>query len=239
MIKKIYYVWFGNQKMPLSVKSCLYSWKKYCKDYEIIQINENNFDINKFIWVREAIDAKKYAFAADFVRLWLLYNYGGIYVDTDVEFKKIIDNSIIGDFVCGIEIPHRDLKNPIFNRINLQTGFIYSDKGHSFVKYALEELYNNGDKHFIKSDGSYSTMPIDVELMTLMMKYYDVKQHDVTQFLKDNIVLYNSSVYATRKSKTKDSYLVHWFDQSWVDNNIITMFKKFIKQRLYFLYRLQ
>lgn len=78
MIKKIHYVWFGGKPLPENVKSCINSWKRYLPDWEIIQWNESNFDTNHFRWVREALSVKKYAFAADFVRLYVLNKMGGI-----------------------------------------------------------------------------------------------------------------------------------------------------------------
>ena len=103
MIKILHYVWFGGKPLPAAVKSCIKSWKKYCPDWEIRQWDETNFDIEHYTWVKEALDAKKYAFAADFVRLFVLNKYGGAYVDTDVQFVRSIDSSIIGGFVCGIQ----------------------------------------------------------------------------------------------------------------------------------------
>lgn len=76
MIKKIHYVWLGGKPLPASVKSCIRSWKKYMPDWEIIQWNESNFDINRYRWVKEALEMKQYAFAADFIRLCVLDKWG-------------------------------------------------------------------------------------------------------------------------------------------------------------------
>lgn len=79
MIKKLHYVWFGGKDLPANVMDCIESWKKYCPDWEIIQWNEETFDTQRFRWVREALEDRKYAFAADFVRLWVLNVYGGVF----------------------------------------------------------------------------------------------------------------------------------------------------------------
>ncbi|MBM6673603.1 glycosyltransferase family 32 protein [Marseilla massiliensis] len=77
MIKKLHYVWLGGKPLPAAVQDSIKSWRKYCPDWEIIQWNENNFPISDFRWTREAVARRKYAFAADFIRLWALKTYGG------------------------------------------------------------------------------------------------------------------------------------------------------------------
>lgn len=77
MIKKLHYVWLGGKPLPSAVKSCINSWKKNLPDWEIVQWNENNFDIDKYPWAKEALEDKKYAFAADFIRFCVLNTYGG------------------------------------------------------------------------------------------------------------------------------------------------------------------
>ncbi|MBR0278262.1 MAG: hypothetical protein IJQ50_07375 [Clostridia bacterium] len=89
--KKIHYCWFGEEKHSKKIKKCIKSWKKHCPDYEIIEWNEKNFDIHCFKWVEQAYNNKKWAFVSDYVRLFVLYNYVGIYLDTDVEIIKPLD----------------------------------------------------------------------------------------------------------------------------------------------------
>ena len=67
------------------------SWKRYCPDYENIEWNEENFDVSIIPYVKEAYEAKKWAFVTDYARLWIIYHYGGIYLDTDVEIIKPLD----------------------------------------------------------------------------------------------------------------------------------------------------
>lgn len=90
--KTIHYCWFGGNPKSKLVEKCIKSWKKYCPDYEIIEWNEKNFDINCFDYVKEAYEAQKWAFVTDYVRIWALNTYGGVYLDTDVEIKKIWTN---------------------------------------------------------------------------------------------------------------------------------------------------
>lgn len=101
--KVIHYCWFGKgEKSNLSEK-CIQSWKEKLEGYEIIEWNEENFNINCNKYVKEAYERKKYAFVSDYVRLYVLYNYGGIYLDTDVEVLKTFDQFLVNDSFVGFE----------------------------------------------------------------------------------------------------------------------------------------
>lgn len=101
--KIIHYCWFGRGKMPKLALKCLKSWNKYCSDYKVICWNEDNFDINSNQYVKEAYESRKYAFVSDYVRLYALYNYGGVYMDTDVEVIKNIDKFLAEKAFTGFE----------------------------------------------------------------------------------------------------------------------------------------
>ena len=101
--KKIHYCWFGNNDKPKIVMKCIETWKRILPDYEIIEWNENNFDINSNKYVKEAYENKKYAFVSDYVRVYVLYNIGGIYLDTDVEVFKPLDKFLKEDSFWGFE----------------------------------------------------------------------------------------------------------------------------------------
>ena len=88
--KIIHYCWFGGNPLPDAAKKCIETWKKYCPDYEIVEWNESNFDVNCCDYVKEAYEAKKWAFVSDVARLLIVYKLGGVYLDTDVE---ILENS--------------------------------------------------------------------------------------------------------------------------------------------------
>ncbi len=77
MVKKIHYVWLGGKPLPANVRSCLRSWRKFCPDWEIVRWDENSFHVDEFRWTREALTAGKFAFAADFIRLYALNAVGG------------------------------------------------------------------------------------------------------------------------------------------------------------------
>lgn len=89
--KTIHYCWFGPNQKPELLLQCINSWKEHCPDYQIIEWNESNFDINLCDFTRQAYEQKKYAFVSDVARLWVVYHYGGHYLDTDVELKQSLD----------------------------------------------------------------------------------------------------------------------------------------------------
>lgn len=87
--KKIHYCWFGGKPLTKSVEKCIASWRKYCPDFEIIEWNESSINIEEMpLYVRQAYEAKVWGFVPDYIRLWIIYNYGGIYLDTDVQVIK-------------------------------------------------------------------------------------------------------------------------------------------------------
>ena len=132
--KIIHYCWFGKKEKPKKVIKLINSWKKKLSDYEFIEWNESNFNVNDFKFTKLAYEAKKYAFVADYVRLYALFNSGGIYLDTDVEVLKNFNNFL-------------DLKSFIsFESSNsLSTAVIGAEKGSLFIKECLE-IYNQKNK---------------------------------------------------------------------------------------------
>lgn len=134
--KKIHYVWLGGGKMPSKIKKCMKSWNKHLPDYEIVCWDENRFDINSVPWVKEAYEAKKYAFAADYIRCYALYTEGGIYLDTDVEVLKSFDPLLHLPYFMG-----KETGSPI------ESAVIGAEKGNHFYKLMLD-YYN--ERHFKK-----------------------------------------------------------------------------------------
>ena len=112
--KIIHYCWFGNGPIPEKDKKCINSWKKYCSDYKIIQWNEKNYDITKNKYMNQAYQQKKWGFVPDYARLDIIYTYGGIYLDTDVEIIKSFDSLLSNRGFAGFERP---------DYVNLGLGF--------------------------------------------------------------------------------------------------------------------
>ncbi len=141
--QKIHYCWFGRGEKPELAVKCIESWKKYLPEYEIIEWNEDNFDLDMYPYVREAYDARKFAFVTDVVRLWAMYTYGGIYMDTDVEVLKPLDSLLNFEAVSGFE-----------SEAQIPTGLMACREGFALFKELLDEY---DGLHFVKPDGTFDT----------------------------------------------------------------------------------
>ena len=141
--KIIHYCWFGRNPLPQSAKECIASWKKFLPDYEIKEWNEDNFDVNITTYTSEAYKARKFAFVSDYARFWILYNYGGLYFDTDVEILKPLDDIIQRGGFMGIE----KIEGSTFDNFKDDTVLVNPglglgvEKGHSLYKEVLD-IYN-------------------------------------------------------------------------------------------------
>ena len=135
--KIIHYCWFGGKDKPEVIKKYINSWKEKLRDYEIKEWNESNFDISSNIFVKQAYESGKYAFVSDYVRVYALYNYGGIYMDTDVEVKQPFSDEILGnDSFWGFE-----------EKNYIATSTIGTKKGNKLIKRFLDSY---DGKAFIK-----------------------------------------------------------------------------------------
>lgn len=139
--KVIHYCWFGGNPLPELAKKCIASWRKYLPDYEIKEWNEQNFDVNQVMFTEEAYKLKNYAYVSDYVRFWVLYHYGGIYFDTDVEVIRPLDDIIARGSFLGFECQDgAPIQNP-HGRMAAGLGMgIYP--GHPFFKQMIDH-YNH------------------------------------------------------------------------------------------------
>lgn len=152
--KKIHYCWFGRKELPESLQKCISSWKAHCPDYEMICWNEDNFDVNKYRYTREAYEKKKYGFVTDVARLDILLENGGIYLDTDVTLVKNLDALLYQEGFVGVEK---------WGNINTGGGCGFV-RGHAMVE---EMLAYRKQFSFLMDDGSlnretngyYETVP--------------------------------------------------------------------------------
>ena len=122
--KIIHYCWFGGN-IPAKFEKYIDQWRKKCPDYELKLWNENSFDLSSVEYLKKAVKAGRWAFVADYVRLAALYQYGGIYLDTDVEllgtFDSLLDQNL-------------DLKRANKSMVQL---FWQKKKIPSFVKFLI------------------------------------------------------------------------------------------------------
>lgn len=208
--KKIHYCWFGKNPLPEQTKQYIETWKKYCPDYEIIEWNEDNFDVNQNLYCKEAYEAKKWAFVSDYVRLKVLYDNGGIYMDTDIEVIKSLDNLLQYNWFSGFEAENK-----------IQTGVIGAEIRNDFIKLLLEDYKK---REFTNSKNKYD-LTTNVHVLTKKIKkIYRVQLNNTYQVFGDNYLLLPFDYlcckdYLSGKIyKTKHSYTIHHFDGSWLDN---------------------
>lgn len=203
--KIIHYCWFGGKPLPELAKKCIESWKKYCPDYELKLWNEENFDLNSNPYIKEAYDAKKFAFVTDYVRLWVLYQYGGIYMDTDVEVLKPLDRFLIHPAFSGFESP-----------TGIPTGIMASEKNG---KWAERELEYYKDRHFLKADGT-PDLTTNVAIITNNLVKDGFLLNNTYQEHKGIIVMYPMEYFCPRDEYLQpaalpESYTIHHFLGSW------------------------
>ncbi len=205
--KIIHYCWFGHGEKSKLIKKCMKSWKKYCPDYEIIEWNEENFDISAAPqYVQDAYKEKRWAFVADYARLWIVYSYGGIYLDTDVEIIKKIDDVLSDDAFFAFA-----------NSTKINTGLGFGAvKGFELVKTLMDD-YNG--INFYLDDGSVNTLTC-VAINTPCFLNYGFRLDNTLQKI-DGCTLYPTDyfcpkTYSTYKPEiTENTYSIHWYNLSW------------------------
>lgn len=206
--KIIHYCWFGRGQMPELALKCIESWHKYMPDYKYKLWNEDNFDINCNQYVREAYEAKKYAFVSDYVRLYALYTEGGIYMDTDVEVLKPYDPLLGLTGFIGFE------------------GTKYSPVGTGTIacmpqgEWAAEQLKSYEEIRFIQPDGTYDLLTNPFRI-TREMKKHGFIQNGKEQVYKDMHV-FPVDFFCPRQTTgeiffTENTYCDHHFMASWTD----------------------
>lgn len=204
--KIIHYCWFGRGEMPDSAKQYIESWRKYCPDYEIKEWNEDNFDIESNKYVKEAYQARKFAFVTDYVRLYALYNEGGLYMDTDVEVIKPLDAFLVHEAFSSFE-----------NNDSIPTGLMASEKGGKWVKELLAEY---DDLSFIKEDGSLDLTTNVVRITNTTVEKYGLVQKSSYQDL-GVVTLYPHDYFCPKDWSTgkifltENTHTIHHFAGSW------------------------
>ncbi|MGE7663632.1 glycosyltransferase family 32 protein [Peribacillus sp. NPDC097197] len=205
--KVIHYCWFGGKEKPEIVKKCMDSWSKHLSEYEIIEWNEDNFNLNINTYVQEAYTTQKFAFVSDYVRVHTLYHMGGIYLDTDVEIFKPFDDLLHHDSFWGFEQENY-----------IATSTIGAAKENELIKMFLDSYEK---KSFIKEDGSLDQLT-NVAIVTKILEESGVKKNGKYQELKDTGTFYPQTYFSPydyincRKYITDETYAMHHFYKSWL-----------------------
>lgn len=204
--KIIHFVWLGGNPLPEKYQEYIETWKKLLPDYEIKEWNEKTFNINSNEWVKKAIEDKNYSLAADVIRSWALLNYGGIYLDTDVELLKSLDDLVNKyDFFIGYET-------------NCWVGcaVLGSKKGHPMMK----EVYSRYEQPCPPLNAK-SNMRCVMNFSACLERLYHVKLDGKMVNLPDNAVIvprdyFFPKHYITRETKvTENSYCIHHYGATW------------------------
>lgn len=207
--KIIHYCWFGCNPLPEDAKEYIESWKKYCPGYEIKQWDESNFDINCCKYVKDAYEAKKWAFVSDYARFWILYKYGGVYFDTDVEMIKSIDDILQEGAFMGME----------------EVGIIApglgiaANPGMTIYKEILEEYEKS---NFYKFPGVQEDENVVGKVTKIFQKHGFDSENNNVQNIED-ITVYTPEYFAPMDYKTRKIILtektrtIHHYAATWIN----------------------
>lgn len=229
--KIIHYCWFGRGPLPELAQKCIASWKKYLPDYEIKEWNEDNFDVNIIPYTAEAYQAKKYAFVSDYARFWILYKYGGIYFDTDVEVIRPIDDIVERGNFMGFETgPKLQLKEDASEAsVNPGLGMGVAP-GLGLIKKMLD-FYEG--KHFKFIPDGIGQLTI-VHIATEVLNQAGLKQPGIQ--LVNDVWIYPTEYFCPINLKTGRIHIeantrtIHHYAGTWQDKHF--SFKEFIKKVL-------
>lgn len=198
--KKIHYVWVGGNEKSKDIKRCMETWRKHLGDYEIIEWNEQNFDINANKFVRQAYAQKKWAYVSDYIRAWAIYHYGGIYLDTDVlvldDLSKFLDNHAF----VGFE-----------NQDYPFTAVFGAEPGHPFIKDMLD-FYDDRDFEFDSSDQLAKVNSKTVS--DILIQKYNCQVNNQYQVLDTGIAVYPDNILC---NPSKQSSTIHVFTGTWME----------------------
>lgn len=218
--KIIHFCWFGRNPYPEKVDMCMKTWKKYLPDYEFKLWNEDSFDLNTCSFVKEAYENGKYAFVSDFVRIYALYHYGGIYLDTDIEIKKSFNDILNKKLVLGTDDEGH------------LTAFMASEKETPYFK-KLYDLYL--DMPFVLENGKLNDVVNNIWMEELLTEYgytvsnrYQKLEQDIEVFPDD--FFHARSLVSGNYNITQNTYCIHQHTLLWVSNK--TKIIRFIRMKL-------
>ncbi len=213
--KIIHYCWFGNGRKNKVIQKCMRTWYKKMPDYTIMEWNEQTFNIDEApIYVKEAYQAKKYAFVSDYVRLYALKKFGGIYLDTDIEicknFEKLLDNK---NAVLGFQ-----------GNCHLMTSFIACIKDFDVINKFISE-YDN--KVFILKDGSYNFQTNPPRFTELFQDMKGLVPNEEYQEIDDDVVVFQKDYFSAFDLSndhifiTENTYTIHHYMGTWENHGVL------------------
>lgn len=213
--KVIHYCWFGRNPLPESARKCIASWKKYLPDYEIKEWNEDNFDVNIIPYTAEAYKLKKYAFVSDYARFWILYKYGGLYFDTDVEVIKPMDDIIARGPFMGCENQAQPGAMP--KQLGVAPGLGLGVNPGLGLYGEILDLYKT--RHYLLPDGTCSRETV-VTIVSGILDQKGLRNTNEIQVI-DGVFVYPKEYFCPMDYKTKlfsfsnKTVSIHHYDASW------------------------
>lgn len=220
--KIIHYCWLSGDPIPDDLQKWMATWKRVLPDYEFILWDKNRFDINSVAWVKEAYEAKKYAFAADYIRQYAVYTMGGIYMDMDVEVVRPFDELLNRDYMIGAEVG-----------LEIEAGVFGAEKGCEIMQWCLD-FYNN--HHFKNTDGTLNQKGAPQVMKECIMAHKKIMISKEWECNNDQIAYILPFDYLTAKSgdtgvvkKTQNTRTVHHFAGSWLNKTIKGRIKRWLK----------
>jgi mannosyltransferase OCH1-like enzyme len=210
--KIIHYCWFGGNPLTEMAHRCIASWKKYFPKYEIRRWSESNYDIHKIPYIDEAYTAKKYAFVSDYARFDILYWYGGICFDTDVEVIKPFMDDMLENNVCFCGFEDNQHVNP---------GSIFAGEKGCRIAKELMEFY--AAYNFMKENSTLNLTPSPVILTNLLLGYGLIQDGSFQKLNNGTITIYPTEYFCPKSFKTgvikqtHNTYCIHHFSGSWLD----------------------
>lgn len=245
--KIIHYCWLSDEIVPAKLQKCINSWHKNLPQYEIKRWSTQNFDVNSVPLVKQAYKEKKWAFAADYIRLYALYTEGGIYLDSDVMLYGDLSSLFDADFVSAVEYhptindkkTNIDLLDNNCNRIGnnkkvfgigIQAAVLASCKGHPFLKKCLDFYENYSLDNLLKERLTAPTV------LAYNAESYGYTYQNKEQRLQESIHLYSTKLISNFDQKNKKSLAVHYCAGSWVKKTKYRQFTRFLNR--YKVYRI-
>ncbi len=224
--KVIHYCWFGRKEIPIRYRKWMGTWKHYCPDYDIVEWNEDNYDVHKSRYIHQAYELQKWAFVSDYARVDIINQYGGVYLDTDVELIRNIDEMLKNDAFCGFE-----------SNQFVSYGLGFGAKKDNDIVGEIREYYDQMD--FVLEDRTLNQINCPV-IQTEVMKRHGLVCNGEFQIV-DGMAVYpprilcGMSPYSFRvECNPLHTYAIHHFDASWLDNrqrklSLISSMKKWSK----------
>lgn len=219
--KIIHYIWFGGNAYSDKIKACMASWQKFLPEYEFKLWNEETFDINSCCdFVKQAYENKKWAFVSDYVRIWALNKYGGIYLDTDVEVCQSLDRFLDDRMVLGTDGSGH------------LTAFMASEVQHPLWSQLLNQYHS---MQFVLPDGTFNTK-VNNAYIEVLLRNRGYKIENINQKIEEGIKIYSDEWFhavdhmSGEYHITSNTYAIHWHTLTWCDRS--THINRFVRVKL-------